>query len=87
MIGHIKAFFKKMLRKDHVVVLGQGLTKISVKDDALLLTPIEKSISGGEPGAEIKGAEKVIVQFSNIKSVDIMIAQLEDLRHQMANRG
>lgn len=87
MVNAIKNFIIKLIRSNHVISLGRGTTKLAIEVSGnrgnLLLIPIEKSITGEKPGAEIKDAERATIEFSNPKSVEIMIEQLESLHQQM----
>jgi hypothetical protein len=75
---------KLFKNKGHKVRLGHGTVKLGtskLKDGGqLILTQIEKSNSGGLPGLTVKDADRVVLQFSSVNSINLMISQLETLK-------
>lgn len=80
-------------QKGAIAFLGQG--KVQIRPYTLKtrsggqveLTSCKKSEIGEESKGPIANSKKIVLDFANVESIDVLIEKLQDLREDLINQG
>lgn len=80
-------------QKGAIAFLGQGKVRVrpyllkTRSGGQVELTTCKRSEIGGEASETIEGSKKIVLDFANVESLDVLIEKLQDLREDLINQG